>query len=307
MSPRLAAEFIFLASLWGASFLFMRQAALELGPVATAGVRVAVAAAVLLPLLALSGHWRAFRAHAARILFVGLLNAGIPFGLFAYAVLSISTGLTAILNATVPLFGALVAWLWLGERPGRWRALGLALGFVGVALLSWNKASFRPGGTGWAVLACLGATVLYAIAASYTKKYLMGMAPLATTTGSLLGATLGLAVPTLLTWPTQPVSPAAWAAVAAAGVLCTALAYLLYFRLIEAAGPAKTLTVTFLIPVFALGYGAVLLGEAITPWMVGCGAIIMLGVGLATGIIDPGRWPLRRLAALPSASGWRGR
>ncbi|WP_334134082.1 DMT family transporter, partial [Tepidimonas sp.] len=122
MSPRLVAEFVFLASLWGASFLFMRQAALELGPLATAGVRVAVASAVLLPLLVLSGHWAAFRARAGRILFVGLLNSGIPFGLFAYAVLSISTGLTAILNATVPLFGAVVAWLWLGERPGRWRA-----------------------------------------------------------------------------------------------------------------------------------------------------------------------------------------
>ncbi|MFN3612272.1 DMT family transporter [Tepidimonas sp.] len=290
MSPKLAAEFLFLAALWGSSFLFMRQAALEFGPVATAGLRVAVAGAVLLPILVLSGHWRAFRAHAGRILFVGLINSGIPFGLFAYAVLSISTGLTAILNATVPLFGALVAWLWLGDRPGRWRAVGLALGFLGVALLSWNKASFTPGGTGWAVLACLGATILYALAASYTKKYLMGIPPMATAAGSQFGATLGLLLPTLWTWPAQPASTGAWAAVGVAGVLCTALAYLLYFRLIEAAGPAKTLTVTFLIPVFAIGYGALLLGETITPWMVGCGIVILAGVALATGLIDPGRW-----------------
>src|SRR5262249_53149143 len=134
------------------------------------------------------------------------INSGIPFGLFAYAVLSISTGLTAILNATVPLFGALVAWLWLGDRPGRWRAVGLALGFLGVALLSWNKASFTPGGTGWAVLACLGATILYAVAASYTKKYLMGIPPMATAAGSQFGATLGLMLPTLWTWPAQPAS-----------------------------------------------------------------------------------------------------
>lgn len=290
MSPKLAAEFLFLAALWGSSFLFMRQAALEFGPVATAGLRVAVAGAVLLPILVLSGHWRAFRAHAGRILFVGLINSGIPFGLFAYAVLSISTGLTAILNATVPLFGALVAWLWLGDRPGRWRAVGLALGFLGVALLSWNKARFTPGGTGWAVLACLGATILYAVAASYTKKYLMGIPPMATAAGSQFGATLGLLLPTLWTWPVQPASAGAWAAVGVAGVLCTALAYLLYFRLIEAAGPAKTLTVTFLIPVFAVGYGALLLGETITPWMVGCGIVILAGVALATGLIDPGRW-----------------
>ena len=301
MSPKLAAEFLFLAALWGSSFLFMRQAALEFGPVATAGLRVAVAGAVLLPILMLSGHWRAFRVHAGRILFVGLINAGIPFGLFAYAVLSISTGLTAILNATVPLFGALVAWLWLGDRPGHWRAVGLALGFLGVALLSWNKASFAAGGTGWAVLACLGAAIFYAVAASYTKKYLMGIAPMATAAGSQFGATLGLLLPSLWTWPAQPASAGAWAAVAAAGVFCTALAYLLYFRLIEAAGPAKTLTVTFLIPVFAIGYGALLLGEAITPWMVGCGIVILAGVALATGLIDPGRWrpPRPRPVSLP--------
>lgn len=293
MSPKLAAEFVLLAALWGASFLFMRQAAVAFGPLATAGLRVAVASVVLLPILIASGHWRALRNHAGRILFVGLLNAGIPFGLFAYAVLSISTGLTAILNATVPLFGALVAWVWLGERPGRWRALGLALGFLGVVLLSWNKASFTPGGTGWAVLACLAATTLYAIAASYTKRYLMGIPPMATATGSQFGATLGLLLPTWWSWPAQPAPLSAWAAVLAAGVLCTALAYLLYFRLIEAAGPAKTLTVTFLIPVFAVAYGALLLGEAITPWMVGCGAVILVGVALATGVIDPARLGLR--------------
>lgn len=300
MSPKLAAEFVLLAALWGSSFLFMRQAALEFGPVATAGLRVAIAGVILAPILVLTGHWRAFRAHAGRILLVGLINSGIPFLLFGFAVLSISTGLTSILNATVPLFGAVVAWLWLGDRPGRWRAVGLALGFLGVALLSWNKASFKPGGTGWAVLACLAATICYAVAASYTKRYLMGIPPMATAAGSQFGATLGLALPALWTWPAQPVSPSAWMAVAFVGVVCTALAYLLYFRLIESAGPAKTLTVTFLIPVFAIGYGALLLGEAITPWMIGCGAVILAGVALATGLIDPGRWTLqRRPAALP--------
>jgi len=297
MSPKLAAEFVLLAALWGSSFLFMRQAALEFGPVATAGLRVAIAGVILAPILVFTGHWRAFRAHAGRILLVGLINSGIPFLLFGFAVLSISTGLTSILNATVPLFGAVVAWLWLGDRPGRWRAVGLALGFLGVALLSWNKASFKPGGTGWAVLACLAATTCYAVAASYTKRYLMGIPPMATAAGSQFGATLGLALPALWTWPAQPVSPSAWMAVALVGVVCTALAYLLYFRLIESAGPAKTLTVTFLIPVFAIGYGALLLGEAITPWMIGCGAVILAGVALATGLIDPGRWTLRRRPA----------
>lgn len=291
MSPALprstAAEFIALAALWGSSFLFMRKVALELGPWATAGARVAIASLALAPVLWFSGQWPAFKTHAGRILFVGVLNSGLPFALYAYALLSISTGLSAILNATAPLFGALVAWGWLGERPGRWRALGLALGFVGVALLSWDKASFKPGGTGWAVLACLGATLCYGLAASFTKKYLTGVPPMATATGSQFGATLALTAPTLWHWPAQAPSATTWGAMLAAGVLCTALAYLLFFRLIASAGPSKTLTVTFLIPVFALGYGAWLLQEAISAVMVLGGAVILCGVALATGLVAP--------------------
>ena len=288
MKKQLAAEFVLLAALWGSSFLFMRFGAAEFGAWATAGARVAVASIALLPVLLLSGQWNAFRQNAGRILFVGVLNSGLPFALYAYALLSITTGLSAILNATVPLFGALVAWLWLKERPGQWRAVGLAIGFVGVALLSWNKASFKPGGTGWAVVACLGATLCYGIAASYTKKFLTGVHPLATATGSQFGATLGLAIPTLWFWPEQNPSALAWWSVLAVGVLCTAVAYILFFRLIEKAGPSKTLTVTFLIPVFALFYGALLLGEPITLWMVVGGAIILCGVALATGLVAPG-------------------
>lgn len=283
------AEFALLAALWGSSFLFMRMGALEFGPWATAGARVVVASLVLCPVLWLSGQWGALRQHARHILFVGLLNSALPFAFYAYALLSITTGLSAILNATAPLFGALVAWLWLGERPGRWRAVGLALGFVGVALLSWDKANFQPGGSGWAVLACMGATLCYGLAASYTKRYLTGVSPMATATGSQFGATLGLALPTLWYWPAQTPSLQAWGAIVAVGVLCTALAYILFFRLIASAGPSKTLTVTFLIPLFALAYGAWLLDEAITTAMVGSGAVILLGVALATGWWVP-RW-----------------
>lgn len=296
MSRTSFAEFVLLAALWGASFLFMQIGAAELGAWAAAGARVAVASLVLLPVLLYSGHWGAFRRHAGPILLVGVFNAGVPFALFAYALLSITTGLSAILNATVPLFGALVAWLWLRERPGHWRALGLVIGFVGVALLSWDKASFKPGGTGWAVLACLGATLCYGIAASYTRKYLTGVPAMAVATGSQWGATLALALPALWFWPSQAPSAQAWGAILAVGVLCTALAYLLFFRLIASVGPSKTLTVTFLIPIFALGYGALLLNEPITPWMVGAGGVILLGVALASGWWTP-RWPRRRSAA----------
>ncbi len=288
MNPGLVFEFVLLAAIWGGSFLFTRAGAAEFGPWATAGLRVGLASAFLLPLLVARGQWPALRHKMGPIFFVGLLNSGLPFALYAYALLSISTGLSSILNATVPLFGALVAWLWLKERPGLSRGLGLGVGFVGAALLSWEKASFHTGGTGWAVLACLGATLCYGIAASYTRKYLTGVPPLAIATGSQIGATLGLSLPMIWYWPTTAPSTQAWGAILVVSLLCTAVAYILFFRLIEKAGPSKTLTVTFLIPVFGLLYGSVLLGETITSSMLGGGVVILCGVALATGWVS---WP----------------
>ncbi len=294
MKKQLAAEFVLLAALWGSSFLFMRFGAAEFGAWATAGARVAVASIALLPVLLLSGQWNAFRQNAGRILFVGVLNSGLPFALYAYALLSITTGLSAILNATVPLFGALVAWLWLKERPGQWRAVGLAIGFVGVALLSWNKASFKPGGTGWAVVACLGATLCYGIAASITRKHLTGVPALTITSASLAGAALALIPATYWYWPAQTPGVEAWGAIVALGLFCTAWAYVLFYRLIAEAGPAKALTVTFIVPLFALLYGALLLGEVVTLAMAGYGLVILLGGALSTEAIKPQAWLARQ-------------
>ncbi len=298
MNPVLALEFVLLAALWGSSFLFTRLGAAEFGIVPTAGLRVLLAALFLLPVFLVKGVWADFRARAKAILFVGLLNSGIPFMLFAFAVMHITTGLTSILNATVPLTGALVAWLWLKDRPGGSRMLGLAIGFAGVTLLVVGKSGFSAtgvagaGSTGITLLAmgaCLVATLCYGLAASFTKRHLTGAHPLATATGSQIGASLGLAVPTMWFWPAEPVSFTAWAAVAAVALLCTSIAYILFFHIIEQAGPSKALTVTFLVPVFALGYGALFLSETITPWMVGCGLVIICGTALSTGLVRV-RW-----------------
>ena len=289
LTPRLGAEFVFLAAVWGASFLFMRQAVVEFGPLPTAALRVAIAALALLPLMLARGLGPSLRRHWRPVFVCGLLNSGIPFALYAFALLHITTGVSAILNATVPLFGALVAWAWLGHRPGASRGLGLMVGFVGVALLAWDKVGMKAGADAtWAalaVLACLGATLCYAVAASFTQRFLSGLPPLMTATGSQMGAALGLALPAIWMWPAQMPSAEAWGAVLLLGVLCTSVAYVLYFRLIENLGPARALTVTFAVPVFALLYGASLLGEAVTPWMLGCGAVVLCGTALATGAI----------------------
>jgi len=283
-------DFVALAAIWGASFLFMRLAVGEFGPVATAAVRVGVATLFLMPLMLAKGHGPLFRRHWWKVCLIGVLNSGLPFLLFAFALLSITTGLSAILNATVPLFGALVAWLWLKDRPTGTRVLGLVIGFAGVAALAWDKASFRPDpATGiapaWAVLACLLATICYAIAASATKRFLTGLPPLMTATGSQLGATLALALPALWLRPHAMPGLQAWLALVVLGVLCTGVAYILYFRLIEQAGPARALAVTFAIPVFALLYGALFLGEQVTAWMLVWGAVVLLGTALSTGLL----------------------
>ncbi|MDB5870814.1 MAG: family transporter [Ramlibacter sp.] len=286
-------DFILLAAIWGSSFLFMRLGAVEFGALPTAALRVAIATVFLLPLLWRRGLGPQLRQHWKPLFVVGLLNSAIPFACFSFALLSITTGLSAILNATVPLFGAVIAWLWLKDRPTASRILGLAIGFTGVALLAWDKASFKPDASGvapgWAVLACLLATVCYGAAANATKRYLGGVPALVTATGSQVGATLVLALPALWFWPDHRPSVQAWMSLAAVGVLCTGVAYILYFRLIEQAGPARALAVTFVVPVFAVFYGVVFLGEAVTSWMVLCGVVIVCGTALSTGLLRLGR------------------
>jgi drug/metabolite transporter (DMT)-like permease len=289
------ADFLLLAAIWGSSFLFMRLAALELGALPTAALRVSIASLFLLPLMLAKGHWRSLRQNWKPVLFVGVLNSGIPFALFAFAVVHISTGFSSILNATVPLFGALVAWAWLGDKPSLSRTVGLAVGFGGVVLLAGGQASFKPNASGiapaWAVLACLAATTCYALAASFTKKHIPRLPPLVTATGSQIGATLALALPALWFRPDHGPSASAWGSLLVVGVLCTGVAYILYFKIIETAGPSRALTVTFLVPVFAIAYGVLFLGESVTAWMLLCGAVILLGTSLSSGLVKlPGRW-----------------
>ncbi len=281
-------EFILLAALWGASFLFMRMGAAEFGPLPMVGLRVTLATVFLWPIMMRQGHWPALRRHWRPIMVAGVLNSAIPFALFAWAVMHIATGLTSILNATVPLFGALVAWIWLGDRINRLRWAGLALGFVGVALLAWRAPAgtgFKTEHAGWAIAACLVASSFYGLSASFARRYLTGIPPLATATGSQLGASLGLALPTVWLWPAQMPGLRAWAAIGAIAVLCTGIAYILYFRLIAHAGPSRALAVTFIAPVFAVFYGSLFLGERVTPWMIGCALVIVCGTMLSTGLI----------------------
>lgn len=285
MKVRDLLDFTLLAALWGASFMFTRIAAPAFGPLAIADLRTAIAALVLLSLLVWRGGVAELAPNAFRFLLLGAFNSAIPFTLFAYAVLSITAGLASILNATVPLFGALVAWLWLRERLTWLQWLGLAIGFAGVIWLSAGSASFKPGGHGWAIVAGLLASVSYAISGSVVKRYLGHVRPLAVATGSQIAASALLLPITLLYLPPAMPSALEWLALIALGVFCTGLAYALYFRLIARVGPTKTMAVTFLIPAFAIVWGVVFLAERVTSVMLGGCAVILIGTALATQVL----------------------
>ncbi len=296
MTARSLVDLVVLAALWGASFLFMRVAAPELGPLPLAALRVGLASAVLLPVLAARGGLPALRGRWGQLFVVGFLNSGLPFVLFSYAALSLTAGMSAILNATSPLWGGLVAHLWLKDRLTPGRVLGLVIGFGGVGFLVWGKASFKPGGGGLAVAAVLTATLSYGLAASYAKRSLVGLDALASSFGSLAASTALLAPLAALAWPAGPVSARAWTAVVLFAVLCTALAYILYFRLIAAVGPARAIAFTFLIPAFAIAWGALFLDEPLTGRMAVGAVIVVVGTALATGVV---RLPAARAAARP--------
>lgn len=291
MTGRDRLELVALAALWGGSFLFMRLAAPAFGATPLAAVRVAVAAAMLLPLLLLRQPQAlaACRRHWRGLVAVALLNSALPFVCYSFAARSLTAGMASIFNATTPLWGAAVAWVWLGQRLNGQRLTGLGLGFVGVLGLAWEQAGFKGGGSGaaLAVGACLLATLMYGIAANATRRWLAEVPALGLAAGSMVVSAAALVPAALHDWPAQPPGAPAWAAALGLGVLSTGAAYVLYFRLIARVGATNAMTVTYLIPAFAVLWGAMALGEGLTLSMLGGGAVILAGTALATGWWQP--------------------
>jgi drug/metabolite transporter (DMT)-like permease len=289
MGRRDLVDLVVLGAIWGASFLFMRVAAPEFGAIPLIAARVGIAAAFLIVVLARRGGLRDLYSNAARLTLLGAMNSAVPFSLFAYAVLSVTAGFASVLNATVPLFGALVAFVWLRDRPSASRIVGLIVGFAGVIVLVWGRLSPGREGGGLAVLAGLSAALLYGIAANYTKRRLGHVDSLVIATGSLIAATVLLVPLALVYWPETPPSRASWVSAVLLGVFCTGIAYILYFRLLSRVGPSRTLAVTYLIPAFGVLWGHLFLHEPISAsMMVGC-TVILLGTTLATGMLSSWR------------------
>ena len=276
-------ELLLLAAIWGASFLFLRIAAPEFGPFALIALRVGIAALVLAPVLRSAVARSQCHSKAWPLFVVGVSNSAIPFGLFAYSTLYVNAGIDSILNATTPIWAALIAALWFRQVMNRGQICGLMLGLAGVLVLVWDTIGAGVAGIPLAIAAALLATVCYGFAVNYSKRHLAGVKPLVVAFGSQFFASVVLLPPALLFWPQQHIAPSIWVCVAALGVVCTGFAYILYFRLIERAGAAYAASVTFLIPIFGLVWGAFFLNEKATPTMLAGCAITLLGTALASG------------------------
>jgi len=285
MGARDLGALILLAALWGASYIFIRVAVPALGPFVLMGARVTLASGALgLYAVLLARSMPKFRSRWTEFLIVGATNSAIPFTLIAAAEIELTASLAAILNSTTALFVAVVAAVWIGESLTARKVVGLLLGFAGVVVLvGWDPVPLN-GAVLLAVVAMLAASLSYAVGGVYVKRTFAGVSPLAMTIGQQ-GAAAAILLPlAAVSLPGEaPPLPAALSALALA-LLCTAVAYLLYFRLIENVGPTKTLAVTFLIPVFGLLFGVVLLDEPVGLGTIVGFAIISYGVALVTEV-----------------------
>lgn len=271
-------ELTLLGAIWGGSFLFMRVAAADFGPLPLVEARLALGGLVLTPFL-----WRA-RAQFTltlwlRIAGIAAINAVIPFALFAWGAERAPAGIGAISNAMTVMFTYLVAHFFFGERVGARRLIGLIAGFVGVAILASGKTA---GADVWqAALAGTAAAVCYGFGINLVRRYLTGYPSAAVAAANLIAGALLLAPLAAWSWPSQPIPAASWTSAVLLGVLCTGAAFVLYYRLIARIGAPRASTVTYLIPLFGVIWAWLILGEPLTVTMALAGALILSGVALS--------------------------
>lgn len=284
-------DLVLLAAVWGASFLFMRIGAPEFGVVPLVQLRLLIAALFLLPVLFVRVGFSELIPNWKPLTMLGFYNSAIPFLLLTYSTLYVTAGFSSVINATAPLWGAVVAWVWLSERLDAFGIVGLIVGFAGVALLSGDAQSLAEPGSMLAAAAAAGGAFFYGIGANYARRYTRHLNSLSTATGSMVYPAIILAPLCIWFWPEVQPSLRGWFAIVAMGIASTGFAYILYFRLIANVGPARAITVAYLIPAFAVIWGALLLDESITLLMtVGC-LVIFLGTALVTGV-----FPRRKVA-----------
>ena len=289
---------LYLGAVWGAVFLFMRIAAPQVGPVWAAEIRLAIGAVVL---IALAGRrtLTAVRGRVTSFLIVGALFSAVPFTLISYATVTLPAGFTALLNAATPLFTAAIGVAFLGQRIGARLAAGLAVGVIAVIELV-GFSPLQPGSaTLLAVAAGLGAPASYAIAGNFVRARMSGLQPLELATGMVAsGALIALPVAVLSGPPGMPATDGLISLIAV-GILSTALAWPVFFRVLRRTTPTAASTVTFIVPGFALTWGSILLAEPI-----GVGLVVGFGLILVSLVLVLAVLPAPRPPAIRRAMSW---
>jgi drug/metabolite transporter (DMT)-like permease len=269
------ARLVALAAIWGGSFIFIRVLAPVLGPVLTAESRVLIAGVALVAYFRAIGFDAELGRFWRQYLVIGIVNSAIPFLLFAFAALYLPASYSAILNSATPSFAVLLSAAFLDERLTLPKMGGLVAGAAGVTLVSKAGPVVPDAMFGLALVACLGAAFCYALAGIYVKKHAASAKPMAIAGWSQIFAAAALLPAVPFAPPPGTITAGVIGNALALALLCSAVAYLLYYRLIADVGPTRATTVTFLIPLFGMVWGALLLGEIITPAMIaGCALIV---------------------------------
>jgi len=276
---------LLLGAIWGSSFLFMRVLSPAIGPLMTVELRLLISGLALLAGFAAFGYDFEVKKYWKQYAIIGAINCVVPFNLYAYASLHIPAACMAILNSTTPMFGVIFSALWLGEKMTRQKMLGLLMGSCGVALVAGTGAALAGFGSHYipASLACLAGSACYAIAVIYIKKFAHGVRPVGVATCSQLAAVVIL-LPTFATFPpVAQFTPLIIGCLLTLSLVCSAVAYLLYFKLVES-GASNALAVTFLVPGFGMVWGALFLHEQVTPAMLAGCALILAGTASVVGL-----------------------
>ena len=288
MRPQDLARLVALAAVWGASYLFMRYAVQQLGPVRLIELRVLLGGAILAAFLVVTGGTIGWSRHWKDYLFVGAVGLAMPFVLIAEALTAIDASTAAILNALSPLFASIFAALWIRDPLTIPKMAGIALCLAGtMVLVGWTPAPMTSTQLVAASMS-IAATALYGFTIVYTKVRLKGASPMGTSVGTLLMAAASLAPFALVVDAPHPVSEVttlAWLATLGLAVVSTAFAFILYYRLIADVGPVKAITVTLLVPIFGMVWGVIFLGEPVTPGRIAGCAIILAGCALILGLV----------------------
>ena len=292
MTRRDLITFITLAFMWSLSFIFYRIGVPEFGSLAFASLRVVFAGLTMLMFVLLNPKNRqGIREHYKVLTVIGLLSAAIPFVLFAFSAQTVNAGVLAVLNASVPMMSGFIASTFFKDKLTKKQMIGLLIGVVGVLILMSESLFSEPNKTvnlassllplGYGLLACVG----YATGANVTKNYLSALSPVAITAGSLIIASLIMLPVAIYSFPYgEPISKKAWSSVICVGVFSTAIALIFMNQLIKNVGAMRATSITLVIPIFAIFFGYILLGEALDIGAIIGSVVILFGTYLSLNL-----------------------